>query len=107
MHGSSPVLPRGVLVPEAHLPSSRDVKETNFVLRFGAREVIQRFISLLGQEEDRCPNRRAMAPTEEQRQVSNKLLLRPEPGSGLQQDVCPEISERLGSPSEPSRAFYS
>lgn len=34
--------------PSGHLPSSREVKETNLVLRLGAREVIQRFISLLG-----------------------------------------------------------
>ena len=30
-----------------HLPTSLDVNETNLVLRFGAREIIQRFISLL------------------------------------------------------------
>lgn len=29
------------------LPTSLDVKETNLVLRFGASEIIQRFISLL------------------------------------------------------------
>lgn len=32
------------------LPTSLDVKETNLVLRFGASEIIQRFISLLHRE---------------------------------------------------------
>lgn len=53
---ASPALPGGVLVPDGHLPNSRDVKETNLVLRLGASEVIQRFISLLGQGRGQMPN---------------------------------------------------
>lgn len=60
---ASPVLPRDVLVPEGHLPSIRDVKETNLVLRLGASEVIQRFISLLGQGRGQMPQPQSHGPT--------------------------------------------
>ena len=67
----------GTPSPVGRLPSSRDVKETNLVLRLGASEVIQRFISLLGQEESRCCQHRASAPTqgELQCQAPGRLAL--------------------------------
>lgn len=45
-----------------HVPSSRDVKETNLVLRLGASEVIQRFISLLGQGRGQMPQPQGSDP---------------------------------------------
>lgn len=55
--------PAGGPSPVGCLPSSRDVKETNLALRLGASEVIQRFISLLGQEEGRCRQHRVSGTT--------------------------------------------
>lgn len=52
------------------------MKETNLVLRLGASEVIQRFISLLGQGRGQMPNHRA---PEAWCQVSGRLDARTVP----------------------------
>lgn len=90
---ASPVLPRGVLVPGGHLPSSRDVKETNFVLRLGAREVIQRFISLLGQGRGQMPqpqsngHHRGVASSVQQARSSVLSLAQGSSRTGAQQSA--------------------